>query len=427
MAVLVPDGPGVRQSGRPRDDARIAHPALEGVPLEPPDRRVAGLSPPPRVVVVGLVAAQLVDPGQVQVDVLVATLGEAEFADRAVGAGLAGGAVVGHQHHDGVVGLARLLQGVEHPADLRVGVGEEPREQLHHPGVEAPVTGGEAVPLRYVGGRVRKLGPPGHDAQADLALERVAPPLVPPAVESAAVRVAPLRGNVVRGVGGPQRQPQQERAVGLVAPELAEPGDGLVGQVLGEVVALVRCPGRVHVRVVADEFGRPVVGVPAQEPVVVLEALGQRPVVEGPRRRPLVTRGEVPLAHAERGVAVRPQDLGHRAGLVGDPALVAGEVHGQVRQHPHPHPVVVAAGEQARPGGRADGGGVEIGEPDATGGQPVDGRGGDVRAVAAELSEPGVVEHHHHDVGRPGTVRRRGGRGPRVGGGQSNGPLRIGR
>ena len=61
---------------------------------------------------------------------------------------------------------------------------------------------------------------------------------------------------------------------------------------------------------------------------------------------------------------------------------------------------MVAPGEQAGAGGRAQRGGVEVGEPDALGGEAVDDGRVDVGPVAAELGEADVVEHDEDDVGR---------------------------
>jgi hypothetical protein len=74
---------------------------------------------------------------------------------------------------------------------------------------------------------------------------------------------------------------------------------------------------------------------------------------------------------------------------------------------PHADRVVVASGEQRRPGRRAQRGDVEVGELQAAGGEGVDVRGVDVGAVAAELGEAGVVEQDDHHVGRVGAGVRR--------------------
>ena len=250
---------------------------------------------------------------------------------------------------------------------------------------------------------------PGRDdAERHLAFQGRPAPLVPTGVEASGVGVAPLGGHMVGSVARTQAEPDQERSVGLVAAQLAHPGDRLVGQILTQVVALVGRAGRVDVGVVADQLRRPMVGVAAEEPVVALEALAQRPVLERTRRGALVAWGEVPLADREGGVALVAQDLGERAGLVGDAGRVAGEVHRQVGQHADADAVVVATGEQAGARRRAHRGRVEVGEAHPPVGQLVDRRGGDVGAVAAQLCEADVVEHDHHHVGRAGTVRGRG-------------------
>ena len=55
--------------------------------------------------------------------------------------------------------------------------------------------------------------------------------------------------------------------------------DGLVGQVLGEVVALLRRARRLDVVVVVDELGVVLVGLAAHEAVEALEAAAERPLV----------------------------------------------------------------------------------------------------------------------------------------------------
>ncbi len=114
----------------------------------------------------------------------------------------------------------------------------------------------------------------------------------------------------------------------------------------------------------------------------------------------LVVGGEMPLADRVGGVAAGPQDLREEAVLAGDLAVVAGVPHGQVGDPAEAVAVVVAAGEQAGPGGRAQRGGVEVGEPEAVVGQAVDRRRGHVGSVTAQLGESHVVEHDEQDVGR---------------------------
>ena len=203
--------------------------------------------------------------------------------------------------------------------------------------------------------------------------------------------------------------PEQERAVGVGPAELAEVGDGVVRQVGLQVVALLGRPRRLDVVGVAHQVGRPLVRLTVEEPVVPVEALTGRPHPVGAGVT-LVAGHEVPLADAEGGVAVGPQDLGERPRGLREVARVPGKVRRQVGQHAHADAVMVAAGEQAGPGRRADRGGVEVREPEPPTGQPVDVRCLEVRAVATEMGEAEVVEDEHQDVRRPAPVRLRCGR-----------------
>ena len=74
---------------------------------------------------------------------------EAPLVERAVGAALAAGAVVGDHDDEGVVELARLLEVVEHAADLVVGVRDEPGEHLGHAGEEALLVVAQRVPRAH--------------------------------------------------------------------------------------------------------------------------------------------------------------------------------------------------------------------------------------------------------------------------------------
>ena len=190
--------------------------------------------------------------------------------------------------------------------------------------------------------------------------------------------------------------------------------DGLVGQVLAQVVALLGPARRLDVVVVADEVRRPVVGVALQEPVVALEAEAERPGVEGPGGRALPPGCEVPLADGQGGVAGVTQQAGERGGRLGQAGVVAGEGQRDVGQEAHPDRMVVAPGEERGPGRRAQRGDVEAVEGGAAGGQGVEMRRADVGAEGAQVAEAGVVEDDGDHVGRTrrglGLVGETGGR-----------------
>ena len=115
------------------------------------------------------------------------------LVDRPVGAALAAGAVVGHQDDHRVLPLPGLLQVVEQPPDVVVGVGEEPGVDLGHP---------REQPLLAVRQRVPRLG----DVQRR---ERLA--------------VGPLAG-----LGRADRVDRRQLGVGRDDAHLLLPGQGLL-------------------------------------------------------------------------------------------------------------------------------------------------------------------------------------------------------
>jgi hypothetical protein len=85
--------------------------------------------------------AEVVDGGQVLLQRLGHEVEELVLVDRPGGAALGAGPVVGQDHDQGVVELAELAQEVQQPADVVVGVLQEPGEDLHHPRIETPFFG----------------------------------------------------------------------------------------------------------------------------------------------------------------------------------------------------------------------------------------------------------------------------------------------
>jgi hypothetical protein len=83
---------------------------------------------------VGLFAPEFVDVRQVFFERGRNAVEERVLVDRAVRPALGAGTVVGDEHDQGVLEFAALLQEVDEPPDLGVGVGEEPGVDLRHPG-----------------------------------------------------------------------------------------------------------------------------------------------------------------------------------------------------------------------------------------------------------------------------------------------------
>ena len=278
------------------------------------------MCPPDGVVVVRLRGSELVDPGGHELRRLQGgcTVEGHHLVERPVQGPLGRGAVVADDHVDErVVEDLQLGEGVDQPADVVVGVLEEPRVDLHLPRQHRLQLVGHVVPGRDLvgpGGELRVLR---DHAGVLLPGEGLLAQRVPALVEPPAVLVRPLGRHVVRRVRRPGREVGEERLVPHQRLLLPHPVDRVVGHVLGEVVALLRRPVRLDGHRVAVERRGVLVGLAAEEPVEVLEpATTARPVVERPHRAGLPDRHLVALAELGRGVAVQLQRLRQRRARV---------------------------------------------------------------------------------------------------------------
>ena len=117
----------------------------------------------------------------------------------------------------------------------------------------------------------------------------------------------------------------------------------------------------------------------------------------------------VPLAGMIRAIAERAQALRQQQRPGGPPS---GTAAAQARQRVPAHLLGVIPGENARPGWPAPGGVVELGEPQAAVGQPVQVGRRDLPSIAACVREAHVVGDDEDNVrlGRHGRCRAIGGR-----------------
>ena len=255
-----------------------------------------------------------------------------------------------------------------------------------------------SLQARTHSGRGVSTVPSGTMPDAHWRGEQLLPPGVPSLVEHAAVGVDPLGRDVVRGVHRPEREVQEEGLARRSLLLVLHHADGLIGQVLAQVVPVLGPARWLDVVVVAQQVRGPMVGVALQEAVVALEPEAERPGVEGTGGRALPARCEVPLAHGHGGVAGVAQEAGEGGGRLGQAGVIAGEGQRDVGQESHPDRVVVAPGEEGGPRRRAQRGDVEPVERGASRGQAVEVRRPDVRAEGAQVAETGVVEHDGDDV-----------------------------
>jgi hypothetical protein len=234
-----------------------------------------------------------------------------DLVEAPLGRALGGGPVVADDGIDeGVVEHTELLDRVDESPDVVVGVLEEPGIHLHLAGEHGLQVVGHVDPGRDLlrsGGELR-LG--RHDAELLLAAQDLLPQGVPPGVELTSVPVRPLDRDMVRRMGRAGRVVDEERAVRHERLLLAHPVDGVVGHVVGEVVALLRAAVGLDRDGVAVDRGGVLVGLAADEPVEVLEpAATRRPVVERPHRAGLPHRDLVTLAELGCRVPVQLQRL----------------------------------------------------------------------------------------------------------------------
>ena len=180
-------------------------------------------------------------------------------------------------------------------------------------------------------------------------------------------------------VAGPGAEVEEERLVHVDRPQVPDPLDGVVHQVLGEVVALLGRGRGGHLVVVRHQCRHELVGLPLEEPVEALEAPAERPAAPRGGQVAVVLGGEVPLAQCVGGPAALLQHLRQEPVGPGDGGVVPGEAGGELGHPAHAVAVVVAPGQQAGPGRRAQGRGVEVGVLQSGPGQPVDDRGVQVR------------------------------------------------
>ncbi len=295
---------------------------------------------------------------------------------------------------------------------MEVGVLQEPGVHLHLAGQHRLEFLGHVVPggdLRVTCGQFGvgrdhpQLLLPGEGA---LALD------VPAVVEPTGVLVGPLLGDVVRGVGRAGSEVHEERLVGHQRLLLPHPAHCSIGEVLGEVVALLGSSRRIDRRGPVVEGGVVLVVLPTDEAVEGLETTAARgPGVERSQRRGLPHRHLVALSELGGGVAVELQ--GHRQrGLGVRPQRVVPRRRGRcLGDAPHPHRMVVPPRQQRLTSRRAQRRRVESVVSQTPSRQPVRGRGLTRPTERAGRTEPHVVEQHDQDVGRAlGRTKRLDGR-----------------
>ena len=362
------------------------------------------MRPADREVVVGLGPTELVDLRRHELGGLEErrAVEDERLVERAVDAAFGRRAVVADDVVDErVVEDAEVVDRVDEPPDVVVGVREERRVHLHLAGEDGLELVGHVVPRRDLRGPRRELRVGGDHAERLLAGEDLLPERVPARVEATAVAVDPVLGHVVGRVRRARREVHEERPVGHQRLLLAHPRDGLVGHVLGEVVPLLRSLGRLERRRALVDRRVVLVRLTADEAVEVLEATATgRPRVERAHRARLVHRHLVALAELRGRVPVQLEDLRQRRGRVGTDPVVARRRRRELGDATHPDRMVIATGEQRLTRRRAQRSRVEPGVLQPSRGEPLRDRSVARPTERARRREADVVEQHDEHVRR---------------------------
>ena len=337
----------------PAHDHRVARPTeVGGQELHSLVRATACPGPARVVLVVGLrrservESADLLERRDVHRDRARDPVLRQQLADRAV-LTFARGAVVAPDVEDQrVVPVAQTVELVDQAADLNVDVLGVPGGNFHQPALERLLVFGDAFPRRQCLVSRRQLGVSGNPALLLGARVSALAIGVPAVVEIPCVLVGPLLHDVMWAVQAARGPVHVKRLVRLERPVVTQPADGVIRQILAEVVSLVGRFRGSDDRRVPYQMGLVLRCLTRQEAVEVLEAETRRPVLERACRSRLVGGGVMPLAPRAGAVAVVLQNFGCERTAPRDLTRVAVPVVGQLRDLPAADAVVVAAREQ---------------------------------------------------------------------------------
>ena len=328
-----------------------------------------------------------------------------QLVERAGDRALHAGAVITPDPDDQrVVQLAELVDRVDDPADVVIGVLRIPGVDLHLAGVVGLELVRDLIPGRE--GRIprRQLRVGGDHAQFLLPGEDLLAQTVPALVELALVLIRPLGRHVVRGVAAPGGEVHEERLAGVLPPDAVQPLDGLIGHGIGQVIRVLLV---VEARRGADDLlvlGQarvPLPRIPAQEAVEIVKTPPVRPPPERPGRALLAVGGQVPLAERRGAVPVLRQDPRPRRAITRNRRRVTREAAGELTHRAEADRMVVPPGQQRRPGRRAQRGDVEPVVPQPSVSHPRVVRRVDRPAERPRVAEPGIIDQHHQHIRGP--------------------------
>jgi hypothetical protein len=208
-----------------------------------------------------------------------------------------------------------------------VGVGSVSGEDVHLAEEHLLLIGRALIPvLKQILGPGCQLRVFRNHSKFLLVVEDGLAQLVPAAVEQAQLAdlVHPFFGWVVRGMRATRRVVNEEGLLGIEGIDAVHVIDRIIRHGRGQVPRAWRFSfKRVDLRGIAIQIWLPLVRVAAHEPVEILEAHTDRPLVEWSVLAGLVRRCVVLLAEPRSAIAVFLENAADRRLVLGDDAVVA--------------------------------------------------------------------------------------------------------
>ena len=351
--------------------------ALVGVDLVQPKRCVGGHRPPHRVVRQCLRPAHEIQSRVIERHIFKSVITRlyqqsTEVLRCAVLLTFARSPIVGGEHDDGVVPLACGLQVLAEPSHALVDAVNHAGKDLHVAGecltlqIAEFIPGGCRVLLFGVSGRQHRVG--GDDPELLLPGETLLTDLIPARIVSTPVFVHVCLFGLQRRVDRTMGIVEKKRFGRMRRANLVDHLDGLIGEVVGEVI-VVGVLVDVDVMVVfVEPVGLMEVGETIEDSVIAFKALLEWPGVARPGFAEAGVLAEVPLANHQRRPPVVPEEFGHGHGIITDLMRIAGESGIAVRNVAHTGQVMVETGQHRRPSRRTHRVDVEVGVANTIGG-----------------------------------------------------------
>ena len=278
------------------------------------------------------------------------------LVERALEGPLGAGAVVAADvDNQRVVDFPFVLDFLNDPADLMIGIGYVGGKHLGLMRIELLLDQRKGVPLRQDIRPRRELGTRRNDAEPLLVDENLLAQLLPAHVELAFVLLDPFLRRLVRRVGAPGHVIQKERLVGRRGVQSAQVLDGLVRQVGRKVITGLAEPGKYR-GVVPVKIRRPLISLAAHEAVKIVETHAARPLIERPRHAVQIGGGVMVLAEPGGGKSILFQDLTDRGAFRSDDRVIAREAGGHLADDAESHRMMIAPSDERRARRRAEGG-----------------------------------------------------------------------